>query len=511
MPALVKAINERRFRQARFLVASGYNVNDKDHESGHTALIASCLLENERKACCIIKWLLRHEACLLTSDNRGLTPLMHACKNRKYRVVELILKEKELDLKAQDNEGNSALLYATRSGDLKITKIILREFVRRRVQGQDQANSAGETPLILAAKLGHWECCDVLLKGGKASPHARDFEMKMTAEEWKMSTLHSNALPLGKKSLEGLSRQVRSANGKCHSVEHAKGQDVTADGGDQNSAKNSKQLQSSKPWVYNDSNRYHFSRCNEINHDERSVKLLDKRSRRKGNPMKQRYGDYDETNFEVRSTAASPLGEIKSSNILANEDKGICMRGHTSKGLKSIDVVNGHDRQTFLKSRKDNRSMSAPQRAYESHVGRLRKTYDEKCKNALEKKDVPDWTQPKRQTSFTNDQLPSLLRVLGDQQSSSYRVKATPPPPEPEPDLRKETGDPRRKDILKRFAKAGLASMMMSKLGGVRRKSGATEYTGKINSPLSGHCKRRTRSNSCRSDGSSHSTKSLWI
>lgn len=500
MPALVKAIKEKRFQQAKLLVASGYDINDKDKESGHNALIVSCLLDDEHKACCIIKWLLRHEACLLTSDNEGLTPLMHACKNRKYRLVELILKENDLDLKAQDNEGNSALLYAIKFGDLKITKMILREFVRRRVQGQDQANNAGETPLISAAKLGLWECCDVLLKGGKASPYARDFEMKMTAEEWKMSTLimNSNSLPPRKNSLEGLkifTGQVKSA--KWCLVESSGGQNVIAVGSDQKSTRK----QSSQPLVHTKSNHFHLSR---FKCDERSGKLLDQRNshRKRNSIMHHQDGDQDATDFQARNTVASTLAEVKDFHTRS--------RGHTSQGLKSKAVVNEPDRQRFrLKSRKDKRSVSAPQRAYASHVSRLRKTYDgQTVENIMDtRNDVPDWTQPKRQKSFTNDQLPSLLRVLGDQQSSSYRVKATPPTPEPE--LSKET-DPRSKDILKRFAKAGFASVVMSKLTGVRRKSGATERAEKMFPPC-GSTKSRTRSYSCRSDGSSHSAKSWWI
>ena len=62
MAALVKAIEQKRFKQARLLLQLGDNVNQQEKSSGKTPLLAVCFLEDENMACCITKTLLHRGA-----------------------------------------------------------------------------------------------------------------------------------------------------------------------------------------------------------------------------------------------------------------------------------------------------------------------------------------------------------------------------------------------------------------------------------------------------------------
>lgn len=58
MAALVKAIEQKRFKQAELLLQLGDNVNQREKLSGKTPLLAVCSLEDEIVACRITKKLL---------------------------------------------------------------------------------------------------------------------------------------------------------------------------------------------------------------------------------------------------------------------------------------------------------------------------------------------------------------------------------------------------------------------------------------------------------------------
>lgn len=90
MAAVNKAISERRFKQVRFLIDLGANLNLKDRE-GKTALIQLCFLEPESLAAAIAVRLLKAGAKIDIKDNEGLSAFSTAVKRQKESLVALFL------------------------------------------------------------------------------------------------------------------------------------------------------------------------------------------------------------------------------------------------------------------------------------------------------------------------------------------------------------------------------------------------------------------------------------
>jgi len=186
MAALVKAIEQKRFKQARLLLQLGDNVNQQEKSSGKTPLLAVCFLEDENMACCITKTLLHRGADVCLQDVQGMSPLMQACKLGKEKLAQVLIQSKECDIGAADMKGNTAIIHSVDAGNSRITKALTEAMNNHDVRLADKANNNGETPLIRAIKLKHNTCGEVLLNDGKASPQARDFDLKLNAREWEL-------------------------------------------------------------------------------------------------------------------------------------------------------------------------------------------------------------------------------------------------------------------------------------------------------------------------------------
>ena len=186
MTALVKAIEQKRFKQAEILLRRGENVNQQEKHSGTTPLLAVCFLDEENVACRIAKRLLRRGADVSLQDVNGMSPLMQASKLGKEKLVQALIESQECDFAAADYEGNTALIHSIEAGNSRITKAITEAMNVFDVRAADKANKNGETPLIRATKLKRNECKEVLLSDGKASPCARDFTLKLNAKEWEL-------------------------------------------------------------------------------------------------------------------------------------------------------------------------------------------------------------------------------------------------------------------------------------------------------------------------------------
>ena len=184
MAALVKAIEQKRFKQAKLLLKLGDNVNQQEQLSGRTPLLAVCFVEDENLACRITKKLLHRGADVCMQDVYGMSPLMEACKLGKEKLVKVLIQSEECDFAATDNTGNTALIYSVDAGNSHITKALTEAMNIYDVRAADKPNDKGETPLIRAMKLKQNACREVLLSDGKASPNARDFDLKLNAKEW---------------------------------------------------------------------------------------------------------------------------------------------------------------------------------------------------------------------------------------------------------------------------------------------------------------------------------------
>lgn len=183
MSALMQAILQRRWRQARLLLESGCNVNGRGC-NGRTPVMEMCFVDDEAKAAGLAKVLLEKGANLDLKDNEGRTALSSACLLHKNRLFHLFIKAIDFDLNASDHEGNTALFHSITAGDVHVVKQLVAKMLHYGVK-IDVLNKKGETPLIYALKLKKREIAEVLIRQGKASLEARDLEFQKSASEWR--------------------------------------------------------------------------------------------------------------------------------------------------------------------------------------------------------------------------------------------------------------------------------------------------------------------------------------
>ena len=96
------------------------------------------------------------EACL-----RGWTPLHQACAIGSIEILDLMIS-KTIDINIRDNYGRTMIASSSMHGQAQCVKYLA-------AKGADlQLATTGNkmTPLHEAAKRGHYEVCDVLLKFG---------------------------------------------------------------------------------------------------------------------------------------------------------------------------------------------------------------------------------------------------------------------------------------------------------------------------------------------------------
>ena len=169
---LLKAIQDRRPKQARLLLKAGVNVDSADGD-GVTALMSVSTLNNSSARRSLVKILLSYQADCNKKDKSGQTALSWACKYGRDDVIHQILMKQsgiDLDFCSDDNEGRSLLFLAASSGNRKVVRQILQPM--RKACGflkMHRPDNHGVRPLVEAFRQGHYECVKILIKEGKAS------------------------------------------------------------------------------------------------------------------------------------------------------------------------------------------------------------------------------------------------------------------------------------------------------------------------------------------------------
>ncbi|KAK3747551.1 hypothetical protein QZH41_004814 [Actinostola sp. cb2023] len=439
MPALVKALEERRFHQAKLLVKKGYDVNDKNRTNGRTALLAACLIQQEETAYSVVKWLLEQGASALARDSEGLTVVMHACIERRTRIVQLLLKENEVNLAARDNHGNSVPLYAVRTGDLTIIDAVLSEFVKRRIRGLDQANDIGETPLTVAAKLGYHQCIDRLLKKGKCLPKARDVEIKITVIE-EETDHHGNSIN-------------KENNGN-----------VSKDAG-------------KNPFKFADLKRNGFPIDIDLNGSSKvrdateTASLNDCKTHVSGQVRNVLNTSLDDKVRSQMENSSEELQDCKDNEIFGNR---LLHQSHApTSGKINNEFPPRQDKpvkRTAVKLGKgSNVADWLKPKLNSGHAQGRAESETKRWPTIFTKQIFPDTQIPKRTKASIKTQLPKLFCMLQDQHSSSYRLKAEPPKLVQRLHTRSYSSSPRA-EVLRRFAKAGFASIAINKLSQVQSR-----------------------------------------
>ena len=197
---LSSCIRNKRFHQAKLLMElQCVDVNGKDRLEGKTALMETCLLEDQQRAVKVGKLLLRNGAEIGLPDKKGRNAFIYACKAGREKVAKLLIEEAlHFDLNAADCYGNTALHYASLAGNLGVVKMIVNTLKRFKMS-LDMINHKGETPLICAAKRGNILCIQFLVEQGKVATAIRDDVELKTAEEWQReaeNNMHTESHPL---------------------------------------------------------------------------------------------------------------------------------------------------------------------------------------------------------------------------------------------------------------------------------------------------------------------------
>lgn len=101
-------------------------------------------------------------------DKNGLNPLIYAVKSENMAIVELLVKEKYVNLDHQDKDKNTSLHYSVIQRKYELIDILVDNGADIDVQNAD-----GQTALMVAAKAGDDKLVDYLLDYG-ANKKLRD-------------------------------------------------------------------------------------------------------------------------------------------------------------------------------------------------------------------------------------------------------------------------------------------------------------------------------------------------
>ena len=183
MLTLHEAITRQNPCQVRLLTNVGCNVNRLDSRM-RSPLCLVCELNNELLAVSLESLLLKNGAAVHQKDEFGISVFCYACIKQRTRLVQCMIREREISWLDKDHKGNTALHHAAETGNYLITQVIVKQ-MRKYGLNIDQRNNRGETPLVVAEKLGNFQCAELLRDNGKASTAARDDLVFKNAEEWR--------------------------------------------------------------------------------------------------------------------------------------------------------------------------------------------------------------------------------------------------------------------------------------------------------------------------------------
>ena len=165
--AMHRAAQSGQVKILQLLLSGGAYLDQQSAVNGHTPLLDACFY----KRYAAVEFLLKQGANTALRNTLGLTPMDWARRQKDARLLTLLKQQHERD---RQREQRQRLLAATRAGDHTLAAQLLAAG-----SVPDQVAKDGNTPLLLAAKLGHTEIVKALLEKG-ADPNRTDRLMKAT-------------------------------------------------------------------------------------------------------------------------------------------------------------------------------------------------------------------------------------------------------------------------------------------------------------------------------------------
>ena len=133
----------------------GSDINQTDDKSGDTPLIIASRLGKFN----IVKLLLDSGANKYVKNNEGYTALRTAIADNQYKIVELLLDDKNIEEILKTDEGLTPLLLASELGRKQIVELLIKRGANTKAK-----NARGKDALILATESKNAEIVDLLLK-----------------------------------------------------------------------------------------------------------------------------------------------------------------------------------------------------------------------------------------------------------------------------------------------------------------------------------------------------------
>ncbi|CAK8675846.1 unnamed protein product [Clavelina lepadiformis] len=145
-------------------------------------------------------------------DNKQRSTLHYASESGQCTVIELLLKEDNIQLNEQDNDGRTPLMLSALNGHFRASRILVLRLAKFDLD-VDLRDKKGYTALLLAIRNKYYSIGMDLVKYGNACSTIRDNEVFKNASEWLKEGLNEQKMRMGQ-FMQTLSSRSQNTNKK---------------------------------------------------------------------------------------------------------------------------------------------------------------------------------------------------------------------------------------------------------------------------------------------------------
>ncbi|OWF53386.1 uncharacterized protein LOC110446452 [Mizuhopecten yessoensis] len=181
---LFDAIKKGKYRLAKFILdASPSDLANSTDLKGKNPLTLCCQIKEQMQRSEMSLLFLEKGTDVNSQDDHGRTTMSYACETKCNDIVDILVRQNDVDPDLEDLKGNTPLIYGSIVGNDVATDLLTRNFRRLGLE-IDHANKNGFTALLTAAKHGNISCARILAQQGQASLHVRDKVHGYSVQEW---------------------------------------------------------------------------------------------------------------------------------------------------------------------------------------------------------------------------------------------------------------------------------------------------------------------------------------
>ncbi|XP_033733566.1 inversin-B-like [Pecten maximus] len=181
---LFDAIKRGKYRLSKFILdASPSELANSTDIKGKSPLTLCCQIKEQLRRSEMSLLLMEKGADVNLQDDFGRTVMSYACEMKCNDIVNMLIRQNDIDPDLEDLKGNTPLIYSSIVGNDIATEMLTRNFRRLGLE-IDHANKNGFTALLTAAKHGNISCARILARQGHASLLIRDKVHGYSVQEW---------------------------------------------------------------------------------------------------------------------------------------------------------------------------------------------------------------------------------------------------------------------------------------------------------------------------------------